>query len=176
MARTSQTQRNYAITEAKKTVLAAIAAVQVADRNTRLADEKAHKPTFGDLQNALRTGKITLPAGVDLTQTAHTNFHQVKNPIQIWLDANSKNCDPETKTSYYKSVPYGFATTTSNWPDVEAGQYLSSDDRYYHKQTNLDKVKKLLAAFEYTQRAIMLGDAAEMSVALTELAERISSI
>lgn len=176
MARASQTQRNYAIEQAKKTIVAAIAAVQVLDRNQRLADEKVYTPTFGQLQSALRSGKVVLNAGVDLTQTAHTNYRVIADPLQTWIDANSKKCEPETKVTYYRSIPYGFTSTTSSWSDVETGHYLSSDDRYYHKQTNLDRVKKLLAAFEYTQRAIMLGDASEMSVALTELAERISSI
>lgn len=176
MARASQTQRNYAIEQAKKTIVAAIAAVQVADRNERIKTEKDYNPTFGDLQNALRNGKITLPAGTDLTQLAHTNYNSVKNPIQLWINDNSKKCKSETETSYYNSIPRGFVTTSSSWSDVEAGRYLSSHESWYFKQANLDKVKKLLAAFEYTQRAIMLGDAAEMSIALTELAERISSI
>lgn len=176
MARTSQTQRNYAIEEAKTLIIVAVAAVQIADRKQRLEDEKKFKPTFGQLQTALRDGKITLPAGTDLTLPAHSNFTSVNDPIEHWIQANSVKCVPETNVSYYNSVK-GFCSTTSNWDEVATGRhYTSSSDTYYYKQVNLDKVKKLIAAFDYTKRTIMLGDAAEMSVALTELNERISSI
>lgn len=175
MARASQTQRNYAIEEAKKAVIAAIANIQFKDRNQRLADEKANKPTMGDLQNALRNGQITLPAGVDLTTPAHTNFRGNDEPIGAWILANSKKAQPETTVSYYGSVK-SFCSTSSSWRDVESGFYASSDDTYYQKQENLNKVKKLMAEFDFTKRAIMLGDAAEMNLALSEFTKRIADI
>lgn len=175
MARASQTQRNYAIAEIKKLVTAAIAKVQVMDRNQRLENQKNNTPTMGDLQNALRNGKITLPAGVDLTAPAQTFLPNGENPIQNWIDANSKKAKPETKTSYYNSCK-GLCNTSYQWEDVESGMYTSSNDSFYQKQENLDKVKKLVAEFDFTKRSIMLGDSAEMNLALSEFTKRISDI
>lgn len=175
MARVSQTQRNYAIEEAKKTLTAAVAKVQVKDYNQRLEDLKNSTPTLGDLQNALRNGKITLPAGVDLTLAAHAFISTNENPIQTWISDNSKKAKPETKTTYYNSVR-SVCNTSYQWDDVESGVYASSRDSFYQKQENLNKVKKLIAEFDFVKRAIMLGDAAEMNLALSEFTKRISDI
>lgn len=174
MAKPTQTQRNFALQKVKTEVTKTIAAIQLADVEAYDEAKLQNSPTYGQLQNDLRNGQITLLAGIDLTLPVE-NSKAIEAAFSAWLIANSLKV-------VMTNVPIGQLLDKTNFDygydrnALRKGLIIKHDNHNWFHLSNFEKVSQLLAAYRATEQEIMLGDSLEMNQALKDFAERMAAI